>query len=100
MDAGQTLAVIEAMKLMNEITAEEAGRIVKIAVGERGAGRVRPAALLLRTSILKNGPIMFKRILIANRGEIAVRIIRACREMGIETIAVYSDADTNVAACY
>ncbi|MGM9540709.1 acetyl-CoA carboxylase biotin carboxylase subunit [Anaerovibrio sp.] len=38
---------------------------------------------------------MFKRILIANRGEIAVRIIRACQEMDIETVAVYSDADAN-----
>ncbi|GAB6165845.1 acetyl-CoA carboxylase biotin carboxylase subunit [Thermostilla marina] len=40
---------------------------------------------------------MFKRILIANRGEIALRIIRACREMGIETVAVYSEADRGAA---
>ncbi|MBI4430461.1 MAG: acetyl-CoA carboxylase biotin carboxylase subunit [Candidatus Omnitrophica bacterium] len=38
---------------------------------------------------------MFSRILVANRGEVAVRIIRACREMGIQTVAVFSKADRN-----
>src|SRR5688572_24093201 len=36
---------------------------------------------------------MYKRILVANRGEIALRIIRACRELGIETVAIFSEAD-------
>jgi acetyl-CoA carboxylase biotin carboxylase subunit len=40
---------------------------------------------------------VFKRILIANRGEIALRILRACREMGIETVAIFSEADRGAA---
>ena len=50
-------------------------------------------------SLRTDGPaaLPFRRLLVANRGEIAVRIIRACHEMGIEAVAIYSDADATAA---
>ncbi len=44
---------------------------------------------------MSKDPVMFKKILIANRGEIACRVIKTARKMGIQTVAIYSDADRN-----
>ena len=107
---GDTLCIIEAMKLMNEIEADASGTIKQDPGRERPAGRVRPAAVRDRLTSARrawpasapaaaasrptNAEPMFEKILIANRGEIALRIQRACRELGIKTVVVHSEADT------
>ena len=58
--------------------------------GYVGGHPVREGGVLLRHYGASG---MFSKILIANRGEIAVRVIRACKEMGIDTVAIYSQAD-------
>ena len=69
-------------------------------VNNQPVANVPKAGLLKRgimrvASKLEPTPIMFEKILIANRGEIALRIQRACREMGIKTVAVHSEADAD-----
>lgn len=100
--ANQTLCIVEAMKLMNEIAAEEMGTVREVCLED--ASPSSSARCCSTSSRTAPGPgpgdgVSFKKILIANRGEVALRVMRACKELGVKTVAVYSTEDANTTPC-
>ncbi len=90
-NVGDTLCIVEAMKMMNQIEADRSGTVKAILV-ESG----QPVEFDEPLVVISNEANMLDKIVIANRGEIALRILRACKELGIKTVAVHSSADRDL----
>ena len=84
--------IVEAMKTMNHIPSTNDGEDKKYFSKRWTACRIWTDFSSFKINL------MFKKVLIANRGEIAVRVIRACKEWGIKTVAIHSDVDSDVYA--
>ena len=107
--ADDTVCLVEVMKMFNTVKAEVAGTVERILVENGQAGAARPDrdadqaregglsmnARPLSTPVAKRD---IRRVFVANRGEIAVRVIRACRSLGIEAVVGVSEADTETLA--
>ena len=89
-EVSQVVCIIEAMKMMDQIQAEKAGTVQ--GSWSRTASRWNSASPVHHTIAVP----MLEKMVIANRGEIALRILRACRELGIKTVAVHSTADSSL----